>query len=102
PQNLDRELVSLYRSWDKLERARHSNSVIDFDLAAPGRSSPARNRQEIIRRLDEMLLDLSASGSGLSKPTVELITARRKASRLYLSALCGEIVPFEEYIAGTL
>jgi len=98
PEALDRELVTLYRSWDAMERTENGLSVIDFDLADSFPVEPANDRQQVLSRIEGFLDQLQ----GLEAPVEELVRARLTASRAYLRALLGEELPFDEYIERTL
>lgn len=97
PPDLDSRLVELYRAWDALERARHRNEIIDFDLAVPRSVPPAASRQEVLDSLDRILADLKTRGHAKS-----LTAARVQASIAYLRGVQGDALPFGQYIETTL
>jgi hypothetical protein len=98
PENIDRELVDLYRAWDAVERSQHKSSIIDFDLAPVRRFSPVRDRNDVRRRLEiarEALIGEKTSLGVLARQRLE-------ASIVYLRVLGGESIAFEPYVKWTL
>jgi len=100
PKALDRDLVELYRSWDKMERAHHKNTIIDFDLATSSEIKAAKDREEVLARF-EAAMKRDDVGQ-LPEAVRELVTLRLNASRTYLLALLGTRIPFADYVAQTL
>lgn len=98
PQNIDRELVDLYRAWDAIERSQHKNSIIDFDLAPVRRFAPVRDRKEVRERLETAAVALEKQRTSLAA----LARARLKASATYLRVLGGESIPFGPYVKSML
>lgn len=94
PEQIDRQLVDLYRAWDELERKQNDNTIIDFDLASARHFPPIHSRDEVLERLKRFAADLEEEGSGAA----ELAHARLKASMTYLRALSGEAIDFRRYI----
>lgn len=98
PRAVDHELVDLYRSWDRLELEAGSPPIIDFDLATPRVTTPATSRSEVARRIEAVTGRLG----DLEPIWRALVTRRLDASRYFLRALAGELLPFSEYINATM
>src|SRR5256885_15194489 len=98
PEDIDRELVDLYRAWDAVERSQHKSSIIDFDLAPVRRFSMVRDRMDVRRRLEIAREALVGEKTSLGV----LARQRLDASIAYLRVLGGESIPFEPYVKGTL
>jgi hypothetical protein len=98
PADLDRELVSVYRGWDRLERENHRASVLDFDLAPPGPGRAFASRDEVLDALGNLARDVERA----NVPGLALIEARLRASRAYLRALAGDSPPLASYVRDTM
>jgi hypothetical protein len=98
PPDLDRELVAVYRGWDRLEREIHRESVLDFDLAGPAEARPFSARDEVL----EALRVLAHTLAGMRLPGLELVEARLRASQAYLLALAGDAPAFAPYVRDTM
>jgi hypothetical protein len=82
------------RRWDALERSRGEAPVIDFDCAPPvDRLRPFENRFAALRELSQL-------GSRTNKQHPAL-RAQLDAHIVYLRALIGEQLPFDQYISMT-
>ncbi|MGA8220089.1 MAG: hypothetical protein WB780_00435 [Candidatus Acidiferrales bacterium] len=98
PEDIDHELVDLYRAWDAIERAQYKNSIIDFDLAPVRRFVPLRDRNEVRKKLENAQGALEGERTSLGA----LARARLRASTTYLRVLGGESIPFGQYVNRTL
>ena len=82
------------RRWDALERSRGEAPVIDFDCAPPAyRPRPFENRFAALEELSQL-------GSHTNKQHPAL-RAQLDAHIVYLRALIGEQLPFDQYISMT-
>lgn len=98
PEEIDRNLVDLYRAWDAIERSRHRNAILDFDLAPPRQFPHLRHRQEVLTRLENARKELRGETTDLGL----LAYSRLTASVAYLRALSGESTAFRPYVKSTL
>src|SRR5271154_1268608 len=94
PEEIDRNLVDLYRAWDAIERSQHRNSIVDFDLAQPRQFPRLRHRHEVLTRLENARRELESETTDLGV----LAHSRLTASIAYLQALLGESMAFRPYV----
>lgn len=97
--DLDRDLVALYRGWDRLERGQFGGTVLDFDLAQAGDIQTFDARREVSTELERL-----RSAVGGEQPEHALVRARLTASLAYLRALehPDETRPFRQYVFDTM
>jgi hypothetical protein len=82
------------RRWDALERSRGEAPVIDFDCVPPAdRPPPFENRFAALQELSQL-----GSHTNKQHPALQ---AQLDAHLVYLRALIGEQLPFDQYISMT-
>jgi len=96
-----REVVRLYRGWDKLERKLLNGQprLIDFDLVPSQDSDEFESRIQVLNRLMELRDALLPESESAEE---QFIWAKLNASVHYLRVLMGEQIPFGEYIRATV
>lgn len=95
-----KQIVELYRAWDKFEEKELGDKVdgIDFDLVGEDfEKMTITSRREAIEKLEEISASITPS-----TPTLTFFKAKALSSSTYLRALEGETFLIEDYVSRTL
>ncbi len=96
---LTREIVSVYRGWEALERGitGEAGTILDFDLAPAQDIKHYTCREDVLRDVERLRDQVQpADDEG------EFLRAKLHASAVYLRALLGETIPFDVYVEEIL
>jgi hypothetical protein len=94
---LRRDLLALYRGWDRLEQRLSGTAIVDFDLSAGTNAVEFTSRSQVLSALESCAR--STTGEDLVS---EFNRDRLTASIYYLNACLGEQIPFAEYVRSTM